>query len=248
MKQQLRSLPLSGATNFRDLGGYTGHDGQPLRWRRLFRSDHLAHLSVVDVAALEAIGVSRVLDFRGSMERETLRCALPKARVHSLSIEPTVVQGMKALLDAGEILTPDHTISLMKQTYCDFVHHNSPRFAELFEHLMDDDAPLVFHCTAGKDRTGFAAALILFALGVSREDIMQDYLLTNFHYKMPVLADSQLSEEVLGVLWRVQEGFLESAFETVEAKFGGMQNYLQNQLGVGESQKQRLRDLYLQKE
>jgi len=243
-----RSVPLSGASNFRDLGGYSGHEGLGLRWRRLFRSDHLAALTSADISILERLGVGRVLDFRGVEERNANVCALPSAKVYSLAIEPTVVQAMKTLIDTGAVLTPQHTVSLMKQTYCDFVHHNSPRFAELFEHLMDDDEPLVFHCTAGKDRTGFAAALVLSALGVSREDIVQDYLLTNAHYQMPFHAGSIYSDEVLGVLWRVQEGFLESAFETVEAKFGGMQNYLQNQLGVGGSQKQRLRDLYLQKE
>lgn len=242
-----RSVPLSGASNFRDLGGYVGHDGLALKWRRIFRSDHLAALSSEDITTLQRLGVRRVLDFRGAEERKAHVCALPSAQVHSLSIEPTVVQGMKTLMDAGGTLTPQHTVKLMKQTYCDFVDHNSARFAEMFGHLLELDDPLVFHCTAGKDRTGFAAALILSVLGVSRQDVMQDYLLTNVHFKMPLQSGLQLPEEVLQVLWRVQEGFLESAFDTVDARFGGMQTYLRDVLGLGEPQQRRLRDLYLQK-
>ena len=242
-----RSIVLSGASNFRDLGGYRGHQGQLVKWRRLFRSDHLAALSSQDALTLENMGVERVLDFRGNTERESLACALPSATVHSLAIEPTVVQGMKDLLDAGQALTPALTVDLMQQTYRDFVISNSPRFAELFAHLLADDSPLVFHCTAGKDRTGFAAALILTALGVAREVVMQDYLLTNTLYKTPTVLPVALPQEVMNVLWRVQEGFLDAAFNAVDAEFGGVDHYLQNQLGMDASRQQRLRELYLQK-
>lgn len=242
-----RSVKLVGASNFRDLGGYVGHQGQMVKWRRLFRSDHLAALSPQDVLTIENMGVERVLDFRGQTERESLACALPSATVHSLAIEPTVVQGMKDLVDAGQAVTPALTVDLMKQTYRDFVVANSPRFADMFVHLLADDSPLVFHCTAGKDRTGFAAALILTALGVPKEVVMQDYLLTNTHYKMPTYSPVALSKEVMSVLWRVHEEFLEAAFHAVDTEFGGVELYLQNQLHIDASRQQRLRELYLQK-
>ena len=129
-----------------------------VRWRRLFRSDHLAALTPQDVALLSNLGLARVCDFRGEAERAPLACALPGVVVHSLAIEPTVVQRMKELLESGHALTAQDTVRLMQQTYRAFVHDNAPRFAELFEQLLDNDAPLVFHCTAGKDRTGYAAA------------------------------------------------------------------------------------------
>ena len=243
-----RSVTLAGASNFRDLGGYVGHQGRRLKWRRLFRSDHLAALSPQDVLTLENLGVSRVMDFRGLVERETLACALPSATVHSLAIEPTVVQGMKDLMDAGQVVTPELTQDLMRQTYRDFVLGNSARFADLFGHLLEHDGPLVFHCTAGKDRTGFAAAMILTALGVAKEVVMQDYLLTNTLYKMPTLTQAALPQEVTTILWRVQEGFLDAAFEVVDAEFGGLQPYLQDHLDLDALRLERLRELYLQKE
>ena len=246
MQTPSRSLNLSGASNFRDLGGYVGQGGRVLRWRRLFRSDHLAALTADDVAQLTSLGVGRVFDFRGVDERAPTPCALPGAQVVSLAIEPTVVQGMQALIAQGKGISVQDTVRLMQETYRAFVHHNSPCFADLFGHLLEGDSPMVFHCTAGKDRTGFAAALILLALGVPRDVVMQDYLLTNTFFKMPSTGQAFAPREVLEVLWRVQEDFLNAAFDAVEADFGGMDSYLSNQLGLGAAQRSRLTALYLE--
>lgn len=240
-----RSLPLAGASNFRDLGGYPGADGGKVRWRTLFRSDHLAALTPQDAQLLRALGVTRAFDFRGVAEREAAAYALPGVAQHALPIEPTVVQRMKDLLAAGQSLTPAHTVALMQHTYRAFVHDNAPRFAQLFDALLHSSEPLVFHCTAGKDRTGLAAALILLALGVPREVVMQDYLLTNELYRMPAVTDARVPREVLGVLWRVQAEFLDAALQAMEHASGSVDAYLHHALGMGPARRQRLRDLYL---
>ncbi|MFT4193066.1 tyrosine-protein phosphatase [Ottowia sp.] len=240
-----RSLRLAGASNFRDLGGYTGADGRAVRWRRLFRSDHLAALTPQDAEVLRALGVTRAFDLRGVAERAAVPYELAGARQVPLPIEPTVVQRMKDLLEAGQQVTPAHTVELMQHTYRAFVHDNAACFATLFEHLLADDTPLVFHCTAGKDRTGFAAALILLALGVPRDVVMQDYLLTNDLYQMPALDDSRAPREVLNVLWRVQEAFLDAALQAVDQDFGGPERYLAQQLHLTAAARERLRALYL---
>lgn len=241
-----RSLRLAGASNFRDLGGYRGQAGRPVRWRRLFRSDHLAALTPEDAAAFRLLGVTRAFDFRGVSERAAVPYELPGVAQHALPIEPTVVQRMKDLLDAGEVVTPAHTVELMQHTYRAFVNDNAGRFAALFAHLLDSDAPLVFHCTAGKDRTGFAAALILLALGVPREVVMQDYLLTNDYYRMPLYDQGRASPEVLNVLWRVQSEFLDAALHAVEQDHGGVDTYLARELGVRTPERERLAALYLE--
>ena len=247
MSTPSRSLSLAGASNFRDLGGYIGHDGRPVRWRTLFRSDHLAALTPDDQAALARLGLARAFDFRGAQERAAGAYEIPGVTLHALPIEPTVVQRMKDLLVAGRALTPQQTVALMQETYRAFVNDNAAAFAALFEHLLASDAPLVFHCTAGKDRTGFAAALILLALGVPRDVVMQDYLLTNELLRMDSAPGYGVPREVMQVLWRVQEDFLHAAMDAVEADHGGVDAYLQRQIGVGAVERRRLAELYLQR-
>ena len=239
---------LPNAPNFRDLGGYTGHAGQTVRHQRLFRSDHLGHLTAGDLSLLSSqIGDSvRVLDLRGVTERQSAMCAIPNATVHSLPIEPTIVQKLTDLLDAGTKLSSADVVALMQDTYRGFVRHNTHRFAEFFGHLLESGEPTVFHCTAGKDRTGFAAALLLHALGASPEEVMRDYLLTNERLKMPEGARYGLAPEVAAVLWRVQPEFLEAAFEAVDRDYGGLEPYFKEGLGLGKEQRERLRGLYLQ--
>ena len=130
-----------------------------MRWRTLFRSDHLAALTPDDHAALARLGLARAFDFRGVHERAAGSYKLPGVAQHPLPIEPTVVQRMKDLLVAGRELTPQQTVALMQETYRAFVNDNTGAYAALFQHLLASDAPLVFHCTAGKDRTGMVAAI-----------------------------------------------------------------------------------------
>ena len=227
-----RVLRLQGASNFRDLGGYVGHGGRPLRWRRLFRAEHLAGLTEADRATLAQLGLARAVDFRGLTERAATPYQWPGITQHALSIEPTVVQRMQDMVAAGQTLTVPVVQALMKALYHALVTEQAPRFAELFALLLQDDAPLVLHCTAGKDRTGVAAALILQALGVPRSVVLQDYLLTNVHYRPPPLPRSDTPPEVLAVLWRVQEDFLNTALAAIDAQDGGMAGFLRQRIGL----------------
>jgi protein-tyrosine phosphatase len=242
-----RVLPLEGATNFRDLGGYLGHGGRPVRWRRLFRSDHLASLTPADRARLAEIGIARSFDFRGDAERAASPYAIDGLVHHPLAIEPTVVQRMGDLLAAGETMTPPVVGALMQELYRALVNDRSDRFAELFAALLETDAPVVFHCTAGKDRTGVAAALLLAALGVAREDIERDYLLTNEVYRRPPQpAASRVPEDALAVLWTVQPAFLQAAFDAIERDHGGIDRYLRRRIGLSDAALATLGARYLE--
>ena len=157
-----------------------------------------------------------------------------------------MVQRIQEVLRSGASLSPQDAAGLMQDTYRGFVHDNAPRFAALLRMLVERDDPLVFHCTAGKDRTGFAAALILLALGVPREVVMQDYLLTNGLYRRPAGLVSSAPEDVLNVIWRVQEDFLQAALQAVERDHGGLLPYLSGRLGMNDTARKRLAELYLQ--
>jgi len=232
------SLPISNPSNFRHL---------PLvRPNTLFRSDHFGALNEDDARQIQALGLRRVLDFRGVHERADAVCRLPHVTVYSLAIEPTIVQKLSDLLAAGAPLTEADVVALMQDTYRGFVRHNTHRFAEFFGHLLESNEPTVFHCTAGKDRTGFAAALVLHALGASDEAVMQDYLLTNERLKPVALNITHLPPHVGKVLFGVQPEFLHAAFDAVRQQFGSLEGYFREGLGVRDAELARLKALYLE--
>jgi protein-tyrosine phosphatase len=241
-----RHLNLSGASNFRDLGGYPTKDGRTVRWRRIFRSNHLGHLTGDDAAVVRALGVKSAFDFRGTAERAEALCGLPEITVHSLPVEPTVVAALRAIAATGTTLSTDHAADVMRDSYRSYVQQNTPRYRTLFAHLLQDSAPLVIHCTAGKDRTGFACALILHTLGVSEEVISEDYLLTNRFYRRDPNSGSDLPDDVKQVLGSVQTSFLGAAFEAIDADYGDLETYLLKGLGVGAAERAALTARYLQ--
>jgi protein-tyrosine phosphatase len=240
-----RHIPLNGASNFRDLGGYVGHEGRPVQWRKIFRSDHLASLDAHDLKQLQSLEIARAFDFRGVLESQAQSYAWPGIQRHSLSIEPTVVQRLQAKHSSGQPLSAADALDAMQTTYRDFVKSDSHRFSELFEHLLAKPEPLLFHCTAGKDRTGLAAALVLSALGVNEKDIWQDYLLTNQLYKRNNTGASTLSPDVMKIVWEVQESFLKASLDVIQQDHGGMHNYLSKQLKLSPAALQKLRAVYL---
>jgi protein-tyrosine phosphatase len=232
---------LQGASNFRDIGGHTGTEGRRVRHGLVYRSDHLAGLTADDQRALAALRITHSLDFRGPAERAALPSRLPGAAAISLAIEPTVVRRVQALLAAGQIPSEAETVALMAQTYQSFARDAIPTYARFFKHLIEQPGPVVFHCTAGKDRTGFAAALLLSALGVDRDAVMADYLLTNQLYRRSPLVSTDGPAHVVNVLWGVQPAFLDAALDTVTREFGGMGPYLQGPMGLGPAAMARLR-------
>jgi protein-tyrosine phosphatase len=241
-----RHLNLSGASNFRDLGGYATRDGRTVRWRQIFRSNHLGHLTDDDAAVLRSLGVKSAFDFRGTGERAEALCGMSDITVHSLPVEPTVVAALRAIAASGTPLSADHAVEVMRDSYRSYVQQNTPRFRALFAHLLEDRAPLVIHCTAGKDRTGFACALILHTLGVPDEVISEDYLLTNRFYRRDPNSGSDLPDHVTQVLGSVQPAFLGAAFEAIDADYGSLETYLRDGIGLGAAERTALAARYLQ--
>jgi protein-tyrosine phosphatase len=242
-----RHLNLSGASNFRDLGGYATGDGRTVRWRQIFRSNHLGHLTDDDVVILRDLGVRSAFDFRGSEERAAALCAMPEIAVHSLPVEPTVVAALRAIAAGGTPLSTDHAVEVMCDSYRSYVQNNTRHFRSLFAHLLEDHAPLVIHCTAGKDRTGFACALILHTLGVPEDIIAEDYLLTNRFYRRDPNHSTDLPDEVRQVLGSVQAAFLAAAFQAIDADYGDLESYIRDGLGIGQSERAHLEARYLQR-
>jgi protein-tyrosine phosphatase len=240
-----RHLNLEGASNFRDLGGYPTADGRIVRWRRIFRSNHLGHLTAADIDVVRGLGVRSAFDFRGLDERAAAMCGIEDITVHSLPIEPTVVAALRARLAAGS-LSADDALEIMRESYRNYVRLNTHSFRALFAHLLDDHAPLVIHCTAGKDRTGFACALVLHALGVPDEFIADDYLLTNRFYRRDPSASTDLPENVRQAIGSVEASFLAAGFDAIRTDYGDLDSYLRDGLALGVGERTSLRQRYLQ--
>ncbi len=219
MPEHARHLNLAGASNFRDIGGYPARDGRTVRWRPYFPLKIIfGHLTDSDIAVLRQLGVRSAFDFRGREERLAAMCVHGDITVHSLPVEPITVATLRQRMAGGKTLSAEDAADVMRISYRGYVTHNTAAYRTLFAHLIEDRAPLVIHCTAGKDRTGFGSALILHALGVSDDVIGEDYLLTNRYYKRdPAAAATDLSEDVRAVLGKVDGSFLAAAFDAVRS-------------------------------
>jgi protein-tyrosine phosphatase len=240
-----RNLSLEGASNFRDLGGYPTRDGRSIRWRQIFRSNHLGHLTAADIDIVRRLGVRSAFDFRGVEERAVAVCGVEDITVHSLPIEPTVLAALRARLAAGSLSAED-AMEIMRDSYRGYVRQNTHSFRTLFSHLVEDRAPLVIHCTAGKDRTGFACALLLHALGVPDDVIAEDYLLTNRFYRRAHSASTDLPDDVRQAIGSVEASFLAAGFEAVRDDYGSLEDYFADGLSLGVRERAALRERYLQ--
>ena len=239
-----RHLKLQGASNFRDVGGYRTTDGRSVRWRQIFRSNHLGHLTDADIEVVRGLGVRSAFDFRGVEERAAAACKVEEILVHSLPIEPTVVAALRARLQARALSSAD-ALEIMRESYRGYVRLNTHSFRELFARLLDDAAPLVIHCTAGKDRTGFACALVLHSLGVTDKVIAEDYLLTNRFYRRDPNASPDLPDDVRQAIGSVEASFLAAGFEAVRADYGSLESYFRDGLGLGTPERNELKARYL---
>ncbi len=255
-----RHLGLEGAPNFRDLGGYATEDGHTVRWGLFFRSDNLAHLTDEDLEKVEALGIRLVCDFRGADERAEEPDRLPAAQ------PPTVVEleisdasfsstALRERITSGDLESID-----LRQLLIDanrlFAGRFAPQYAAMFERITrPENLPAVVHCTAGKDRAGFASALILRTLGVPMETVTEDFLLTN-HYTAAKIERTLLVIRVMSLFRAdpervrpalgVEPAFLEAAFDEIDARWGSFDRYRREALGLDDGRLAAFRELALE--
>ena len=243
----LRRVLFEGAVNFRDLGGYAAGVGRRTRWGQVYRADNLAGLTEADLIRLESLGLRALIDFRLPMEREASPDKLPEGssirRVEAGFI-PAGTLEMLALVKAGAVPASEIERRVIAQ-YRLFCVDHSDEYRRTFAVALDHESyPLLLHCTSGKDRTGFAAAVLLLALGVSRETVIEDYNLTNLYRRpVPHLFGPETPEEVSTILLSAQPKYLEAAFDEIDRVYGSFDDYLERALGVGDSDRRRLVDL-----
>lgn len=242
-----RRLELTGAANFRDLGGYGVGTGQRTCWGRLYRSDALADLSAEDQARLAALGLRTLIDFRVPAERRRRPNALPPGTdTATVEIGFMPEGGIEMLRDvmAGRIDAAGVAREVTRHYRAMPVAHHR-EYAAMFDHIeRAAGAPVLIHCTAGKDRTGYGAAIILLALGASRATVLEDYALTNAYRRdHGFLFSERTPRDVVDTLMSVRPEYLEAALATIDAEYGSVDAYLDRALGLTDARRERLRAL-----
>jgi protein-tyrosine phosphatase len=237
----VRVVPLQGGTNFRDLGGYRTADGGRVRWGLVFRSGALHRLTPADLAALGRLGLRVVYDLRGDEERDRAPSVLPdEVRCEPLPIGGTAAK-TKELTDlvlAGKLadVPPDFLVRI----YDAMAEAAAPAFGRLLTRLTDPDGlPALFHCTAGKDRTGVSAALLLSVLGVDEAAILDDYELSARHYtdrQMATLrlklADTGIDVERYRAVFGAPRDAMATWLATLRERHGCIEAYMEDEGGV----------------
>lgn len=238
-------IAMQGASNVRDMGGWTTQDGRVVARGRLFRSAALHSLTDADLAAFASLGLRTVCDFRGEAEQAKAPSRLPSGvTLHRLGIQPTIGASLADLAKNSEA-NGDDVIAVLCQAYAAYALDWAFQYRAMFDLILAEDIPLLFHCTAGKDRTGFAATLILSALGVDRATIRHDYLATNRIWQPPADLASHLPPAAAKMLLSAHPAFLDAAFAAIDAAYPTMDDYLADKVGLDGERRGRLRDMLL---
>ncbi len=236
-----RKLPLEGPRNFRDLGGYPTADGRRVRWGQVFRADSLAELTDADVAYLGRLGLARVIDLRGDSEIQERPNRLAGRSGFSY-VQLAIGEGdlspaeWARKFEAGEFGEID--ASWLVRGYLRTLDERGPRVGAVLRALAEEASPAVFHCTAGKDRTGMVSALLLLLLGVPREVVIGDYSLTALYTDNRIPAADQwfaergIEPERAAHVLSARREAMEETLAHLDAKHGGAERFAREQAGL----------------
>ncbi|MFK7828194.1 MAG: tyrosine-protein phosphatase [Congregibacter sp.] len=250
LRDSERLVGLEGSPNFRDAGGYASSDGEILSRGNIFRSGHLAQLTDADTQRLAALRLELICDLRREDEQRHEPSIIPAgAELMSAPITPGS-QSSAIYADATQLGGVQSMFDFMCDINREFVESQSDNYRAVFGRLLESCATRVlFHCSAGKDRTGFVVAMLQLALGVSQADIEADYLLSRLYYlpeeqiarvriKYPV---DHLSDEALLPMMSADIRYLHSALDAVDRHYPSRDAFLQMALGLGVSERRELR-------
>lgn len=253
-----RVLKLDGVHNFRDYGRYAAAGGAKIKAGVLWRSAQHGDASDADLAAIADLGLAAVIDLRGPSERSAKPCRRPDSFSAQVFTYPEETAGLALHTEAADgVVTEAEARAAMLRLYDGIAFRENlvPMLRCHFEVLKRSAEPSLVHCVAGKDRTGFAVALFQHALGVSRDDIVADYLLTNVagNIEARIAAGAEqirahrgpITDATIRVLMGVEEDYIVAAFAAVEARHGGLDAYLADVIGVDASAVEAFRHAYL---
>jgi len=253
-----RVFALEGGCNFRDLGGYRTRDGRELLWGKVYRTAVLSYFTAKDQPQLAQLGVRTICDLRRVDEREREPTRWPDSTTQHLNWDdgtaPPTIRNIVTAANHPNTAAGMH--AAMIDLYRALPEWMAPRLHGMFTRIAQGDVPLIVHCAAGKDRTGIAIALLLAALDVPHDTIMEDYLLTNeagdFVQFMvarqktyqPLLT---MPEDVRRVLFAAHADYLHAALEQITHDYGDIASFLRQRAGLSDAVTQQLRAALLAK-
>jgi len=263
IKEQERQVKLEGQANFRDLGGYSTTDGRRVKWGLIYRAGQLNKLSDADLSKLKELKIRTVVDLRGPAEAESRgKDRLPdgaRSVSYPIDVNSLPKEGKEESAPTGSAGRTD----FMLQTTRSIMINRTDVYASLIRDLAEPkNRPLVFHCTAGKDRTGVGAAIVLSLLGVPWETVRDDYLLSNYYRrdenekelksvrediaKKQGIPPEQVDMTVFEAMFLVKPEYLDAAHDEVIRRYGSMESYLRKGLGISDEMISKLRSELLE--
>lgn len=251
-----RVIPFEGVQNFRDLGGYETKDGRKMKRGLFFRSAQLSQMTDKDKQLFEQLGIKTIVDFR--TDKESTRSPNPSfenvlmKRLPPITDLKTVVRSVDDM--SGEELIRHLHEGSMDDFYQSIIFDNDA-YKNLMEMIQDPNhLGLLQHCTAGKDRTGIGSALILLALDVPEETVLQDYLLSNNHLSkvigfMQARLASKLSEEELKLVkpfMSVKEDYLKNVFRVIKKEYQSYDVFFEHEFQLTKKKRETLKNFCLE--
>lgn len=242
-----RQIKLEGGSNFRDLGGYPTKDKKHIKWGHIYRSADVSKLTDNDLKTLENLHLATVCDLRGPDELKTSPDKLP-AGIHYINLPA----GSEKTLANMNYATMNRD-SMMRAFYGQ-TGHLKAKYQPMFEQLLalPTDKSLMFHCTAGKDRTGMGAALVLSALGVDKKYILADYAATNVFWKdtrdkmIQAMIQRGMPANTVNSMLDANPTYLNTFFTSIDAQYGSMKKFLTQEMGLSPEKIEKLKGLYLE--
>lgn len=263
MPETTRIFPLTGVKNFRDMGGYGTAEGRSVRWGRLYRSGHLSELPDDIGEAVTSRNITSVIDFRSDAEKKRNPVRWPQGwapHYSPLPIGGNAAAWVQELFEriAASPFPADELRNQFILAFETIPVKNADGLRNFFDLLVshEGDGAVLFHCTAGKDRTGIAGSLLLRALGVSEEEIMEDFLLTNSAVELEATserlatwlserADRTVAPRDVFPLVGVERDFLYAAHAAIEKAFGSLDDYYTSALGLDTARREQLKARFL---
>ena len=254
-----RVLKLDGVNNFRDYGGYAGAGGARVKTGLLWRSAQHGEASGADLEAIHGLNFAHVIDLRGPSEREAKPCLRHADFAAQIWTYPEETAGLALHTEAADgVITAAEARAAMIRLYEGIAFRGNlvPMLRLYLELLARAEGPSLVHCVAGKDRTGFAVALLQRILGVHPDDVLADYLLTNSANQLEqrIAANAfkdlpryaALGPDAVRALWGVEAEYLDTAFTAVGARYGTLDAYLSEVVQIEPAKQDALRAAYLE--